>query len=114
MSKSGQIKLLDLGLALLGDDTTQKTEVTSLGQIFGTPDYMAPEQWADSHSADARTDLYALGCTLFFLLTGHAPYGDAQHPHPMNKMTGHVTEPIPDLKAIAPSCPTASSPSIGN
>ncbi len=99
VAKTGQVKLLDLGLALLGEDAGYTTEVTAAGQAFGTPDYMAPEQWADAHSADARTDLYALGCTLFFLLVGRAPFGDDKHKHPLNKMTGHVTEAIPDLKA---------------
>lgn len=97
VAKTGQIKLLDLGLALLAEESSRSTEVTLSGQAFGTPDYMAPEQWASAHSVDARTDLYALGCTLFFLLTGHAPYEDRKHVLPVNKMTGHVTEPIPDL-----------------
>ncbi|MBL8850398.1 MAG: serine/threonine protein kinase [Planctomycetaceae bacterium] len=105
VSKSGQIKLLDLGLARLGEDAAAATEVTAAGQSFGTPDYMAPEQWADSHSADARADLYALGCTLFFLLIGRAPYGDDQHRHPLNKMSGHCREPIPDLKAARDDVP---------
>ena len=73
LANTGQIKLLDLGLALLGDEVGGSTELTSAGKTFGTPDYMAPEQWADAHAADALTDLYALGCTLCCLPAGYAP-----------------------------------------
>jgi|GEM_PF-6274319 len=105
IAKSGQVKLLDLGLALLSDDTTASAELTTAGQAFGTPDFMAPEQWEDAHAADARTDLYALGCTLFYLLVGRAPYGTEKHRTAVGKMKGHVTEPIPDLKAARPDVP---------
>lgn len=105
VAKTGQVKLLDLGLALLANDACQTMEVTTAGQAFGTPDYMAPEQWVDAHTAEARTDLYALGCTLFFLLTGRAPYDDENHKHPLNKMSGHCTEAIPDLKSARPDAP---------
>lgn len=106
MTKHGQIKLLDLGLARLGgNEATASVDLTTVGQAFGTPDYMAPEQWEDTHSADARSDLYALGCTLFFLLTGLAPYGNKTHPSTMNKMTGHLVDPIPDLHAARQDIP---------
>lgn len=106
MTKRGQIKLLDLGLArLAGDATTSGADLTTVGQAFGTPDYMAPEQWEDTHSADARSDLYALGCTLFFLLTGLAPYGNTTHPSMMNKMTGHLVGPVPDLQTARQDIP---------
>ncbi|HET6424367.1 MAG TPA: SUMF1/EgtB/PvdO family nonheme iron enzyme, partial [Planctomycetaceae bacterium] len=105
VAKTGQIKLLDLGLARLGDDASQNTELTQAGQAFGTPDYMAPEQWHDAHAADARTDLYALGCTLFYLLTARAPYGGETHRTAANKMKGHVIDPIPDLVAARPDVP---------
>lgn len=106
VTKTGQMKVLDLGLALLGGDATNRTaDITTAGQTFGTPDYMAPEQWEDSHSADARTDLYALGCTLFFLLTGKAPYETDLHRTAVNKMKGHLMDSPPDLKAARSDVP---------
>ncbi len=79
------VKVLDLGLARLQGDSPShaamaETALTQSGQILGTPDYMAPEQWDDTHAVDHRADLYALGCTLFFLLTGRAPYTDGRSP----------------------------------
>lgn len=106
MTKQGQIKLLDLGLArLAGGAATSSVDLTTVGQAFGTPDYMAPEQWEDTHLADARSDLYALGCTLYYLLTGRAPYGNKTHPSTMNKMTGHLVGPVPDLRTARPDVP---------
>lgn len=97
MDKSGQIKLLDLGLALLSEDSGAAVGLTTSGQAFGTPDYMAPEQWEDAHTADARTDLYALGCTLHHLLVGHPPYGTDRYRTAVGKLKGHVNDPIPPL-----------------
>ncbi|MDB5339638.1 MAG: stkP 2 [Planctomycetaceae bacterium] len=105
IAKNGQIKILDLGLARLADNGEAMTELTTAGHTFGTPDYMAPEQWNNAHSADARTDLYALGCTLFYLLVGRAPYSSAQYPSATNKMKGHVIDAIPDLKSLVPHIP---------
>ncbi|MFO1043571.1 MAG: serine/threonine-protein kinase [Planctomycetaceae bacterium] len=96
--QSGQIKILDMGLALLSQEEIPAA-LTSTGQCFGTPDYMAPEQWNDAHTCDARADLYSLGCTLYFLLVGHPPYGSETHRTAANKMKGHVIDPIPDLKS---------------
>jgi serine/threonine protein kinase len=66
------VKILDLGLALLRDPSA--TSVSAAGdRVVGTVQYMAPEQFADSHHVDARADLYSLGCTLHYLLSGRPP-----------------------------------------
>ena len=96
--ETGQIKILDMGLALLSEEQTPAA-LTSTGQCFGTPDYMAPEQWEDAHTCDARADLYSLGCTLFLLLVGRTPYGGDEYRTVPRKMMGHVRDPIPDLIA---------------
>ncbi len=96
--ETGQIKILDMGLALLSQEQAP-TALTSAGDRFGTPDYMAPEQWEDAHTCDARADLYALGCTLFLLLVGRTPYGTDEYRTVPRKMMGHVRDPIPDLIA---------------
>jgi eukaryotic-like serine/threonine-protein kinase len=67
------VKLLDFGVAKLQLDT-QSTSQTSPGRLLGTPDYMAPEQCGGEGTVDARTDVYALGCVLFEMITGHPPF----------------------------------------
>ncbi len=102
---TGKVRLLDLGLARLGDETSLLTNLTAAGSCFGTPDYMAPEQWDDSHAVDGRADLYALGCTLHFLLAGHAPFETDSHKTMIRKLAAHVSMPAPDLQASRPSVP---------
>jgi eukaryotic-like serine/threonine-protein kinase len=95
LSKTGVIKLLDLGLARLYDrEGGTETRITQEGLVIGTPDFIAPEQARDSRQADIRSDIYALGCTLYFLLTVESPYCGVT---PTEKMLKHSTEPIPDI-----------------
>src|SRR5262249_19641407 len=68
-----QVKILDFGLAR---DQRGDRALTLSGEIIGTPDYLAPEQIRDSRHVDHRADLYALGCTAYFLLTGQAPFAN--------------------------------------
>ncbi len=90
---------------LQGDSPSQaalaQTALTQSGQILGTPDYMAPEQWDDTHAVDHRADLYALGCTLFFLLTGRAPFADGTRNSIMSKLNAHAMDEVPDLATVA-------------
>jgi serine/threonine protein kinase len=105
VSKTGLIKVLDLGLALLGEEGNSQAELTAAGQTFGTPDYMAPEQWEDAHGTDGRADLYALGCSLYFALVGRAPFATDQYRTAMTKMRAHVEGPIPDLRQARAEVP---------
>jgi len=73
---NGLVKLLDLGLARYFSSEDEGTALTIAHdeKVLGTADYLAPEQALDSHTVDHRADIYSLGCTLYFLLTGHPPF----------------------------------------
>jgi serine/threonine protein kinase len=95
LSRKGVVKVLDLGLALLSRVETGSPEMTANGQVMGTADYMAPEQWEASHDVDIRADIYSLGCTLYTLLVGKPPFSGGEYATPMRKMTAHAKAPVP-------------------
>lgn len=71
----GVVKILDLGLARFFEDEEENPITLRHDEkVLGTADYLAPEQALDSHGVDARADIYSLGCTFYFLLTGHPPF----------------------------------------
>ncbi|MES3014508.1 MAG: bifunctional protein-serine/threonine kinase/phosphatase [Pseudomonadota bacterium] len=72
LGDDGQLRLLDLGVALSGSEPAEQRELHA-----GTPSYMSPELW-DNAPASAQSDLFALGVTLYQLLTGHLPYGEIE------------------------------------
>ena len=80
LSKQGRIKLLDMGLALLESEEDHSLTVANNENVLGTADYLAPEQALNSHTVDHRADIYGLGCTLYFLLTGRPPFNDGHWP----------------------------------
>ena len=101
------VKILDLGLARLGTEKPGDAELTSSGAAMGTADYMAPEQASDAHTADARADIYSLGCTLYKLLSGQAPFGGPNYPTQMKKMVAHLAEPVPPIRGLRADVPEA-------
>jgi len=74
VNREGVIKVLDLGLALYADESLASVTMEHNDKVLGTADYLAPEQALNSHNIDHRADIYGLGCSLYFLLTGHAPF----------------------------------------
>jgi serine/threonine-protein kinase len=102
---AGVVKVADLGLARLNvpDGESGNTSLTQAGMVVGTADYMATEQAVDSGTVDHRADIYSLGCTLYYLLTGAPPYRAASL---MALLLKHRDDPIPDLCAGRPHIPT--------
>ncbi len=92
------IKVLDFGLAKLAGGGTTGPQLTRTGMVFGTPQYMAPEQ-AMGETADARTDLYALGVVLYEGLAGRLPFEAGT---PVVLLQEHVYKPVPPLPADVP------------
>ncbi|WP_162006558.1 serine/threonine-protein kinase [Roseimaritima sediminicola] len=95
LTRDGTVKLVDMGLALLRDD--QNDQLTSFGETMGSVDYMAPEQWKDSHNVDWRSDVYSLGCTFYCLLAGHAPYSK-RYRGSLAKLRAHLDAEFPDIR----------------
>jgi serine/threonine-protein kinase len=110
----GLVKVSDFGLARLHVPVNDhplsprpRTILTKENTVMGTPDYLSPEQSRDLHKTDIRSDLYSLGCTFYFLLTGKVPYpgGNA-----LDKLIRHSTErpaPISDVRSDVPSAVVA-------
>jgi serine/threonine protein kinase len=95
----GRVVVLDLGLARL-DDPVDESEgednqrLTMPGHFLGTLDYVSPEQTADAHEVTERSDVYSLGCTLYYLLTGQPPY---RRDNAALILFAHCQDPIPKL-----------------
>ena len=104
MTPDGHAKIIDLGLALLIEDEDER--VTRDGTTVGTVDYMAPEQARDSRQTSERSDIYSLGCTFYYLLTGSAPFPGGGL---SDKLARHYKAPIPEVRAHRPELPESLS-----
>src|SRR3990172_443236 len=104
LDREGTVKILDMGLARLDvpGEAHDEESLTSTGQVMGTYAYMAPEQAEDAHRADGRADIYALGCTLYHLLTGQRPF---EANSVILVLLAHQEAPIPSLCDARPDVP---------
>ncbi len=99
------VKILDMGLARLQQSMTtqQPGHLTSTGMVMGTPDFISPEQARDARSVDIRSDLYSLGCTLYFILAGQPPFPDGSFTEKLLKHNMDRAQPIQDFRPEVPA-----------
>ncbi len=99
ITATGQVKLVDMGLARMHTVEPSANDLTASGVMLGTFDYISPEQARDPRAADVRSDLYSLGCTLFYMLTGQPPFPEGTA---LQKLLRHNTDEPPDLRQFRP------------
>ncbi|MDY3561580.1 protein kinase [Gemmata sp. JC673] len=120
VTRKGQLKILDFGLARFAHSEADEggaggrlpfgagkalggEGLTNPHMLMGTPDYLSPEQAKNSHDVDHRSDIYSLGCTLYFLLTGVPPFGAAEAL--LDKLLAHTHEAAPSPCDVRPEVP---------
>jgi WD40 repeat protein/serine/threonine protein kinase len=99
------VKLMDMGLVRMDramSETSLNSSLTSEGSVMGTPDYIAPEQALEAHGVDIRADLYSLGCTFYYLLTGRVPFPGGTL---MQKLMKHRLEQPTPVESLEPRVP---------
>jgi WD40 repeat protein len=116
LTPAGQVKILDFGLARFALESTAAEAggqaaappdaaaglLTQVGLVMGTPDFIAPEQATDAHTADIRADIYSLGCTLYYLLAGDVPFPEKTV---MDKLVAHASRPPRPLAEVRRDVP---------
>ncbi len=99
---NGVLKVLDLGLALFSESDRDSLTIAHNENVLGTADYLAPEQALNSHEVDHRADIYGLGCTMYFLLTGHPPFNEGTL---AQRIAMHQTRMPRPLREVRGDCP---------
>ncbi|MBX7167015.1 MAG: serine/threonine protein kinase [Pirellulales bacterium] len=103
ITDSRRAKLVDMGLARLHQVQRSEDDLTASGVTLGTFDYISPEQARDPRSADVRSDIYSLGCTLYYMLSGQPPFPDGTV---LQKLLQHQGDEPPDPRQFNPEVPT--------
>jgi hypothetical protein len=102
---TAMVKMLDFGLAKVTRENEETAHhLTGTGALLGTPDYLAPEQMLDASKADIQADIYSLGCTLYFLLSGRPPF---QAKSRFELLQAHHSKEATPLDRLRPEVPTA-------
>src|SRR5262249_20658449 len=101
LTATGTVKVLDFGLARFRG-AAAAVRLTRDGAVMGTPDFMSPEQARDSAAVDIRADIYSLGCTLYFLLTGRVPFPGGTD---WEKVLKHVSGSLTPVEVFRPEVP---------
>jgi serine/threonine protein kinase len=104
VDRTGTVKILDMGLARFFNDEEDLLTKKYDENVLGTADYLAPEQAVDSHAVDIRADIYSLGATFYFLLTGDPPFKDGTV---AQKLIWHQTRQPRPVRALRPEVPEA-------
>lgn len=99
--EGGTLKIVDFGLALLADGTDD-TLAPERHLVLGTPDYLSPEQARDLRDVDIRSDLYSLGCTFYWLLTGQVPFPGGSAMEKLNRHANEEPQPVEGLRPLIP------------
>lgn len=102
VTPEGRAKLIDLGLAKLQSRDDSGSDLTASGVTLGTFDYISPEQARDPRLADVRSDIYSLGCTLFYMLAGRPPFPQGTV---LQKLLQHQGDDPPDVRVFRPELP---------
>lgn len=103
VDQNNVVKILDLGLALFSsEDDKASLTIAHNENVLGTADYLSPEQALNSHKVDLRADIYSLGCTLYYLLTGHPPFPEGTL---AQRIAKHQSQMPTSIKADRPDAP---------
>lgn len=110
VTADGMVKILDFGIASLAPETSAEADATSTrgdlttaGGIMGTPDFISPEQADDARKADVRSDIYSLGATLYFLLSGQPPFAEGSVTQKLNSHAQAEPKPLESLRDDIPA-----------
>ncbi|MBL8794455.1 MAG: serine/threonine protein kinase [Planctomycetia bacterium] len=103
----GTVRILDMGLARMEDAEDNSATLTQEGSVLGSLDYLSPEQALNARAADTRSDLYSLGCTFYFILTGQVPFPGGTATEKLLKHRLEEPKPIEQIRADVPAKVTA-------